>query len=146
MTRIRKALGLLLAILTVLSLFPMTALAEEAQPYESVEHPSAGVTVYHNKDGTDTMVVEPVTAEEAADADPDRLMSAGGFLVNEGTAVDLKIEKEFNEGETLVTVGIDGASVSFYPLVPDAPAPTTTPANTPASEIIGGMITAFVDR
>ncbi len=146
MTRIRKALGLLLAILTVLSLFPMTALAEEAQPYESVEHPSAGVTVYHNKDGTDTMVVEPVTAEEAADADPDRLMSAGGFLVNEGTAVDLKIEKEFNEGETLVTVGIDGASVSFYPLVPDAPAPIATPANTPASEIIGGMITAFVDR
>ncbi len=146
MTRIRKTLGLMLAILTALSLFPMNALAEEAQPYESVEHPSAGVTIYHNKDGTDTMVVEPVSAEEEANANPDRLMNAGGFLVNEGDAVDLKIEKEFNEGETLVTVGIDGASVSFYPLVPDAPEATVTPTDETTAEVQSGTITAFVDR
>ena len=145
MQRIRKILGITLALLTVLSLFPMQALAEEAQPYESVEHPETGVTVYHNKDGTDTMVVEAVATEAEADMNPDRLTNAGGFLTNEGNDVELKIEKEFNEGETLVTVGVDGASVSFYPLVPDAPTPTAVPIEEPAP-IDGGVITAFVDR
>ena len=128
MTRIRKALGLILAVVTALSLFPMNALAEEVQPYESVDHPEVGVTVYHNKDGTETMVVEAVATEEEANTDPDRLLNAGSYLANEGDAVDLKIEKEFNEGQTLVTVGIDGGSVSFYPLVPDAPAVPASPA------------------
>lgn len=146
MTRIRKALGLILAVVTALSLFPMNALAEEVQPYESVEHPDTGITVYHNKDGTDTMVVETIASEEEANTNPDRLTNAGGFLTNEGNLVDLKIEKEFNEGETLVTVGIDGASVSFYPLVPDAPAVSTAPTAETPSQISSGIITAFTER
>ena len=146
MTRIRKALGLILAVVTALSLFPMNALAEEVQPYESVDHPEVGVTVYHNKDGTETMVVEAVATEEEANTDPDRLLNAGSYLANEGDAVDLKIEKEFNEGQTLVTVGIDGGSVSFYPLVPDAPAVPASPAKPAPVEIEHGVIAAFVDR
>ncbi len=146
MVRIRKILGLTLTLVTVLSLFPVHALAEEAQPYESVETLGSGVTLYHNKDGTDTLVVESETTNNATNTDPDRLMNSGGYLTNEGSMVDLKIEKEFNEGDTLVTVGIDGASVSFYPLVQDAPAETNESTEEDDEEISSGIIISFVDR
>ena len=165
---IRNIVAILLVAVFTLTLLPMSTLAEATQPYEKVEHPEPGVTAYYNKDGTITYDIELTQGADGsimtlAEAEPekDTLSDAGAYLVGADDAVRVQIKKEFEEGQTLVTVGANGTSVSFYPVIQDIAveqpeeseiAPETTLSEeapqedipTVSQQIESGTVTAFV--
>ncbi|MEG0836080.1 MAG: hypothetical protein RR224_11880 [Clostridia bacterium] len=63
--RLHKAIAVILSALFVLTLLPMIALADGLQPYESVEQWGNGVTLYHNKDGSEALDNLIVSLEKA---------------------------------------------------------------------------------
>lgn len=104
--------SLLLAMLFIASLVPAKALADEFSPYESVETLEDGVVLYHNKDGSYTMVVG-ATTDGGKGAGTDRVRSADKPVENE---VQVQIEKQFREGSPLATIEYAGGSLSFFPI------------------------------
>ena len=148
-----RIVSIVLTGVFALATLPLPGLAEGTRSYTHTEQPETGVTIYYNKDGSQTMVVEPYAETEVVLEEPGRLLDAGARLVGEETAARVEIKKCFEENETLVTVGMDGASVSFYPVVAEeeaaqereTPAPKgDVMAAETAGEITSGTIEAFV--
>lgn len=121
--RIRRLAVILLSILLLLG-FCSQALAirptADAHVHcENEDVPPQDVTVTYNPDGSETyeieLAAEPVV--EAATSEPDTIVDQGTHFENAGDEIDLRIEKEYLEGHPLVTVGAEGMSVSFFPVV-----------------------------
>ena len=105
-----RRISFILAILLLVSMIPLKAVADELSPYVSVERPEDGVVIYHNKDGSYTMVV-------GAAADSGKTRGAKGSGAADTEEVQVQIEKQFREGLPLATIEYAGDSLSFFPVV-----------------------------
>lgn len=101
-----RRISFILAMLLLVSMIPLKAVAEELSPYDSVERPEEGVVIYHNKDGSYTMVV-------GASASSEKVRGSK----NSGSEIQVQIEKQFQEGLPLATLEYAGGSISFFPNV-----------------------------
>jgi hypothetical protein len=110
MKREARRISFILAVLLLISMIPLKAVADELSPYESVEEPEDGVVIYHNKDGSYTMVV-------GAAADSRKARGTKGSTMTDTEEVQVRIEKQFREGLPLATVEYAGDSLSFSPIV-----------------------------
>ena len=111
MKRFVRYISLILAILLLVSIIPLKAVADEMTPYDSVENPEDGVVIYHNKDGSYTMVV-------GVAADGEKTRGAKASSATSAKEVQVQIEKQFQEGSPLATLEYAGGSLSFFPILP----------------------------
>jgi len=92
-----------------------------------------GVTVVQNADGKKTLSIEAV-GEAAAKAEPSReeaWADQGESWSNSGAAAQTELRKTYEKNETLVSLRKDGMSVSFAPIMGEAP---EIPAQAEAAE------------
>ena len=120
-SRRNRVIAFILSAVIVFSILPEPALLADAiSPYTEVEHLPDGVTIYHNKDGSKTAVIE-VTDEQiesmSDDEEADRLVDTGDFLEGAGGTVEVNIKEEFIEDNSLVTVKKNDTSIAFYPVI-----------------------------
>lgn len=134
-----KLLAFCISILLLLGLCSQAlAASNRAAPtyHAETEALSDDVTVTHNGDGTETYEIEVTadtpSADSAAPSEPDAIVDVGTHYENAGDAVDVRIEKAYQEGEPLVTVGTEQASVAFYPVA--------APASTEAQADVDGVL------
>jgi len=116
-----RVIAIIISVILVFSILPEPALLADAiSPYTEIEHLPDGVTIYHNKDGSKTAVIE-VTDEQieemSDEEEADRLVDTGDFLEGTDDKVDVNIKEEFTEDDSLVTVKKDNTSIAFYPVI-----------------------------
>jgi len=98
---------------------PAEVLAAVLSPYTSVETTEEGVTIYSNKDGSKTAVIEireeDIVTMESLD-ESDRLVEEGDTLVGEDEEVSVRIRQTLTEDSILVSLEKEDYGVSFSPV------------------------------